>query len=206
MRRLSRQAVLVIVALVVSAVALGTAAFAGGRTFDAQNARAVDGFRAVGAGSTLANAAGKLVATRASGPGAGTFAPQFLGSVVQGRGAQQMIALRIANGATSPAFSVPGMVDVRLECDTSSGQFIVHLENERVSGRVADHLIGGSSVSGGTQIMAPGGAGSFTVDTFTDALLTFRSGFGPAAKVAVATLDLIQLNHMCLVTGQVVHN
>jgi hypothetical protein len=86
----------------------------------ASNAGAVDGKSAVGASSSTAHAAGRLVATAAGGSAKGQIPARFLAGVVQGTGQPFVQSVPVsdnANLAPVTLVSVPGVGTLSAGCD-----------------------------------------------------------------------------------------
>jgi hypothetical protein len=107
-----------VVALVALLVALSGTAIAA--VDFARNAGAVDGYSAVGSGSTLHDAAGKLVAAAGSGEAKGRIPARFLDDVMRGGSQGLSKYLRTADnqpGRPTPLLIVPGIGRFDARCD-----------------------------------------------------------------------------------------
>jgi hypothetical protein len=116
--KLGRPSPGMVVALI--ALVLSTSGSAIAAVSYASRAGSVDGYSAVGAGSSLRHAAGNLVATARGGGTAGQIPAKFLAGVVQGTGQPFVQSVQVsdnANLAPVPLVSVPGVGTLSAGCD-----------------------------------------------------------------------------------------
>jgi hypothetical protein len=120
--KLGRPSPGMVVALI--ALVLSTSGSAIAAVSYASRAGSVDGYSAVGAGSSLRHAAGNLVATARGGGTAGQIPAKFLAGVVQGTGQPFVQSVQVsdnANLAPVPLVSVPGVGTLSAGCTTKRG-------------------------------------------------------------------------------------
>jgi hypothetical protein len=140
----------------------------------ARNAGAVDGASAVGSGSTLSHAAGKLITTQKKGAGKGTIAQKYLdvGGLARGTTSTFGQAFDVVDNATSVPTQIggiPGLGPLTATCVDQNGA--VGTEDPRstitfqnTSGDVVNQSrqIGGSNPSVGAVLN--GTVSSFNID------------------------------------------
>ena len=116
MKRWVRQHLSIVLAVFLTAAIVGGVPALAGDGFDASNAHKVDGRHAVGPGSKLANAAGRLVATDATGRFDKKFLPTGLAKTTFGG------FHSIDGGATGVLMDPPGVGSFSVSCESGNSE------------------------------------------------------------------------------------